>query len=54
VSVEVRAANPVHYPAEHDDLIEEPMDYTPIAPGRVAAPEHPPEEWPDGSGPTGF
>jgi len=38
-----------------DDLVEEPMDYRPIAPGRLAAPQFPDEAWADdGSGPMGF
>jgi hypothetical protein len=39
---------------EFNDLIEEPMDYTPIAPGRLAALDHPQEVWPDEAGPFGF
>jgi hypothetical protein len=39
---------------EMGDLIEEPMDYTPIAPGRLAALDHPQEVWPDEAGPFGF
>jgi hypothetical protein len=37
-----------------DDLVEEKMDYTPIAPGRLAAPEHPPAISLDEPGPFGF
>jgi CRISPR/Cas system-associated protein Csm6 len=38
-----------------DDLIEERMDYSPIAAGSVAGPDHPDEVWvSDTSGPTGF
>jgi hypothetical protein len=37
------------------DLVEEPMDYTPIAPGRLAAPDLEHEVWiDDDSGPMGF
>jgi hypothetical protein len=39
---------------ETSDLIEEPMDYTPIVPGRLAAPDHPQEVWSDEAGPFGF
>jgi hypothetical protein len=38
---------------DRDDLIEEPLDTTPIL-GHLGAPSHPAEEWPDGSGPAGF
>jgi hypothetical protein len=41
------------YPGdEFDDLIEEPLDTTPI--GQLGGPEMPAEEWPEGSGPAGF
>lgn len=53
VSVEYSDADSIGLDVS-DDLIEEPMDYTPIPPDRLAAPEHPPEEWPEGSGPAGF
>jgi hypothetical protein len=37
------------------DLVEEPMDYTPIATGRLAAPGLEDETWvDDDSGPMGF
>jgi hypothetical protein len=38
------------------DLVEEPMDYTPIARGRVAAPEFPEETTSEdfGTGPMGY
>jgi hypothetical protein len=39
-------------PAEFDDQIEEPMDYSPLT--TIAALDHPAEEWPEGSGPYGF
>jgi hypothetical protein len=55
VAVIVRApASVLHVtpPEEFDDQIEEPIDYSPLA--TVAAPDHPAEEWPEGSGPFGF
>lgn len=39
-------------PSELDSQVEEPMDYTPIS--NLAAPDYPPEEWPEGPGPLGF
>lgn len=39
-------------PYELDGQIEEPMDFSPIL--NVAAPDFPPEVWPDGPGPLGF
>ncbi len=41
---------------EVDDLVEEPMDYTPIEPGRLAAPDFPDEMEPDDDdvGPMGY
>jgi hypothetical protein len=39
-------------PSEFDGHIEEAMDYSPVP--DLAAPDHPDEEWPDGSGPLGF
>ncbi len=41
-------------PYEFDGHIEEPMDYTPIEVGKLAAPDYPDEEWPAGAGPLGF
>ena len=38
--------------AEFDGQIEDAMDYSPIS--NVAAPDHPAEVWPEGSGPLGF
>ena len=41
--------------ARRDDLVEEPMNYSPMALGSVAIPEFPEEVWvDDSSGPTGF
>lgn len=38
-----------------DDLVEEPMDYTPFPAGHVVAPTFPDEAWTDDdSGPMGF
>lgn len=39
-------------PPDLDSQVEETMDYTPIT--DVAAPDFPPEEWPEGAGPLGF
>lgn len=39
-------------PSEFDGHIEETMDYSPVF--NPAAPDHPAEEWPEGSGPLGF
>ncbi len=39
-------------PPEFDGHIEEAMDYSPVP--DLAAPDHPDEEWPEGSGPLGF
>ena len=55
VAVIVQAPASVAYvvpPAEFDEQIEEPMDYSPLT--TVAALDHPVEEWPEGSGPFGF
>jgi hypothetical protein len=39
-------------PSEFDGHIEEAMDYSSVP--DLAAPDHPAEEWPGGSGPLGF
>jgi hypothetical protein len=54
VAVVVKAPTSVLHavpPAELDDQIEETMNYSPLA--TIAAPDHPAEEWPEGSGPFG-
>jgi hypothetical protein len=40
---------------EYDELVEEPMDYTPIPAGQLVAPDLEGEIWvEDSSGPMGF
>lgn len=41
-------------PYEFDGQIEDPMDYSPVKLGGLAAPDLQGEEWPDGTGPLGF